>query len=78
MKIAFAKPEQTNSGTLVVGVNEERRMTPSAAALDKKSGGSLTRAMTSSRFKGRKDDLLDIIAPKGLTPPVSPRSPETV
>jgi len=67
MKIAFAKPEQTNSGTLVVGVNEERKMTPSAAALDKKSGGILTRAMTSSRFKGRKDDLLDIIAPKGLS-----------
>jgi leucyl aminopeptidase len=66
MKIAFSKPEQTNSGTLVVGVGEDRKMTPSAAALDKKSGGILTRAMGSSRFKGKKDDLLDIVAPKGL------------
>ncbi|HEX9466175.1 MAG TPA: leucyl aminopeptidase [Alphaproteobacteria bacterium] len=67
MKIAFSKPEQTNSGSLVVGVSEERKLTPSAAALDKKSGGILTRAMGASRFKGKKDDLLDIIAPKGLS-----------
>jgi leucyl aminopeptidase len=67
MKIAFAKPEQVNSGTLIVGVNEDRKLTPSAAALDKKSGGILTRAMSSSRFKGRKDDLLEIVAPKGLS-----------
>jgi leucyl aminopeptidase len=66
MKIAFAKPEQTNSGTLIVGVSEDRKLTPSAAALDKKSGGILTRAMGASRFKGKKDDLLDIVAPKGL------------
>jgi leucyl aminopeptidase len=66
MKIAFAKPEQINSGTLIVGVSEDRKMTPSAAALDKKSAGILTRAMGASRFKGKKDDLLDIVAPKGL------------
>jgi leucyl aminopeptidase len=67
MKIAFSKPEQNNSGTLIVGVSEDRKLTPSAAALDKKSGGILTRAMAASRFKGRKDDILDIVAPKGLS-----------
>jgi len=67
MKIAFSKPDQTNSGSLVVGVSEERKMTPAAAALDKKSGGILTRAMGASRFKGKKDDLLEIVAPKGLS-----------
>ncbi len=67
MKIAFAKPDHTNSGTLIVAVAEDRKLTPSAAALDKKSGGILTRAMASSRFKGRNNDLLDIIAPKGLS-----------
>ena len=66
MKIAFIKPDHVNSGTLVVGVSEERKLTPSAAALDKKSGGILTRAMGASRFKGRKDELLEILAPKGL------------
>ena len=66
MKVAFAKPEPATSGSYVVGVLEDRKMTPAAAALDKKTGGVLTRAMGSSRFKGRKDDVLDIVAPKGL------------
>src|SRR5258708_12837618 len=67
MKIACSKPKQTNSGSLVVGDSEERKLTPSAAAPDKKSGGIRPRAMGASRFKGKKDDLLDIIAPKGLS-----------
>ena len=66
MKIAFAKPEQPTSGTYIVTVLDDRKLTPAAAALDKKTGGLVTRAMASSRFKGRKDDMLDIVAPKGL------------
>ena len=66
MKIAFAKPEQPTTGTYIVGVLDDRKLTPAAAALDKKTGGLVTRAMGSSRFKGRKDDLLDIVAPKGV------------
>jgi leucyl aminopeptidase len=66
MKIAFAKPEQPTSGTYIVTVLDDRKLTPAAAALDKKTGGLVTRAMASSRFKGRKDDVLDIVAPKGL------------
>ena len=66
MKVAFAKPEPATSGSYVVAVLDDRKLTPAAAALDKKTGGVLTRAMGSSRFKGRKDDVLDIVAPKGL------------
>src|SRR5512145_442927 len=66
MKIAFAKPDQASSGTFVVAVTEDRKLTPSAAALDKKTGGVLTRAMASSRFRGRKNELLEILAPKGV------------
>jgi leucyl aminopeptidase len=66
MKIAFAKPEQPTTGTYIVGIFDDRKLTPAAAALDKKTGGLVTRAMGSSRFKGRKDDLLDIVAPKGV------------
>jgi leucyl aminopeptidase len=66
MKIAFAKPEQPTSGTYIVTILDDRKLTPAAAALDKKTGGLVTRAMASSRFKGRKDDMLDIVAPKGL------------
>lgn len=67
MKIAFAKPEQPTSGTYVVGILDDRKLTPAASALDKKTGGLVTRAMGASRFKGRKDDLLEIVAPKGLS-----------
>jgi leucyl aminopeptidase len=66
MKIAFTKPEQPTTGTYIVGILDDRKLTPAAAALDKKTGGLVTRAMGSSRFKGRKDDLLDIVAPKGV------------
>jgi leucyl aminopeptidase len=66
MKIAFLKPEPPSSGAFVVGVLEDRKLTPAAAALDKKTGGVVTRAMASTRFKGKKDEFLDIVAPKGV------------
>jgi leucyl aminopeptidase len=66
MKIAFADPSPPKSGSLVVGVLEERKLTPAAQRLDKATGGMLTRAMAASRFKGRKDDLLTVLAPAGL------------
>ncbi len=66
MKIAFLKPEPPASGAYVVGVLEDRKLTPAAAALDKKTGGVLTRAMATTRFKGKKGEFLDIVAPKGV------------
>ena len=66
MKIAFAKPEQPNAGTYVVGVLEDRKLTPAAAALDKQGGGVVTRAMKSGRFAGRKGETLEIVAPEGV------------
>ncbi len=66
MKIAFAKPEQVNAGAFVVLVAEERKLSPSASALDKKTAGLITRAMTSSRFKGKKGESLEILAPRGV------------
>jgi leucyl aminopeptidase len=67
MKIVFAEPARPKSGTLVVGVLEERQLSPTAAALDKESGGSVTRAIAASRFTGRKDDVLGILAPAQLS-----------
>jgi leucyl aminopeptidase len=66
MKIAFAEPREPNSGTIVVGVLEDRKLTPRAAALDKESGGALKRAMAASRFTGRKDEILGVLAPAKL------------
>jgi leucyl aminopeptidase len=66
MKIAFSKPEAPASGAYVVGILEDRKLTPAAAALDKKTGGVVTRAMATTRFKGKKDEFLDVVAPKGV------------
>jgi leucyl aminopeptidase len=66
MKIAFAEPAPAKSGTIVVGVLEDRELTPSGSALDRETGGALKRAMESSRFRGRKDDVLGVLAPANL------------
>jgi leucyl aminopeptidase len=66
MKIVFAEPSLPKSGSLVVGVLDDRKLTPSAQRADKATGGMLTRAMSASRFKGRKDDTLVVLAPPGL------------
>ncbi len=63
MKIAFAGPAIPKIGTLVVGVGEERLLTPEATALDRDTGGALVRAMAASRFTGKTDQLLSILAP---------------
>ncbi|HZB90846.1 MAG TPA: leucyl aminopeptidase [Stellaceae bacterium] len=66
MKIAFAEPGRPKSGTIVVGVLEDRKLTPTAAALDKETGGALQRAIAASRFTGRKDEVLGVLAPPQL------------
>jgi leucyl aminopeptidase len=66
MKIAFAEVAPPKSGTIVVGVLEDRRLTSTGAALDQETDGALKRAMASSRFTGRKDDVLGVLAPAKL------------
>jgi len=66
MKIAFAKPTIPTSGALVVAVLANKTLTKTGAALDAKSGGSLTRAMEAARFEGKKDQTLMLVAPSGL------------
>jgi leucyl aminopeptidase len=66
MKIAFAAPSRAKSGTVIVTVGEDRKLSPTAAAIDKESGGALQRAMASSRFTGRSDETLMVLAPANL------------
>ncbi|MGH7072727.1 MAG: leucyl aminopeptidase [Stellaceae bacterium] len=66
MKIAFAEPTMSKTGSAVVGVLDDRKLTPSAEALDRATGGMVARAIKASRFKGRKDESLMILAPAGL------------
>ncbi len=65
MKVAISELKLPTSGVLVVGAGSGRKLNPSAAAVDKKSGGALQRAMKTGRFKGEKGQMLEIIAPAG-------------
>ena len=65
MKILFAKAELPKSGAVVVGVLADRKLSPAAAALDKRAKGALTRALAVSRFKGEVGDVLSVLAPRG-------------
>ncbi len=66
MKISFAAPQIPCSGTLVCAVMEERKLLPTADQLDKASGGAIKRAIAASRFTGRSDETLMILAPAKL------------
>ena len=65
MKITFSKPGLPVTGVAVVGVLSNRKMTPSAKALDKKMSGGLVRAMRASKFQGKKDQGLTVMVPAG-------------
>ena len=66
MNIFFAAPSLPNSGALVVGVLEQRKLTPSAAHLNKLTDGALERAIDANGFAGKRGELLEIVAPAGL------------
>jgi leucyl aminopeptidase len=66
MKINFAEPALPKSGAVIVGVLEESKLSPAAADLDKRTGGALKRAIAASRFTGKKDELLAVLAPANL------------
>ncbi len=66
MDIQFGERKLPKKGAVVVGVLAEGKLTPSAAELDKLTGGALARALASGKFKGKKDQLAELIAPAGL------------
>jgi len=63
MKITFSAPTLPEKGAVVVGILEDRTLTPSARKLDERMKGGITRAMAASRFKGKKDQSLAMVAP---------------
>ncbi|HKY95259.1 MAG TPA: leucyl aminopeptidase [Kiloniellales bacterium] len=68
MKISFAAPSPPKTGALIVGVLAKGVLTAAAADLDKATDGALKRAIEASggRFTGKKNQLLDVLAPQGL------------
>ena len=66
MKFAFSEISLPKRGSLAVAIYADNAFSPTAEDVDKKTGGALTRALETSRFKGKKGDFLEIMAPNGL------------
>ncbi len=66
LKISFAAPKLPKTGAVAVGVLEGRKLSPSAAALDKSTGGLIARAVKQGRFSGKTGQILELVAPGGL------------
>ncbi len=65
MKVAFAKPGLPGTGITVVGALQGAKLLPSAEKLDKKTDGAIMRAIRASRFKGEKNQSLNVMGPAG-------------
>jgi len=66
MKFSFAKPALPKAGTIVVTVLAGRTLGAAGRDIDARTGGTLTRAMDASRFEGKKDETLAVLAPRDL------------
>ena len=67
MKIGFSSPTLPRTGTLVVGVLPDRKLPATARRVDKAMGGALSRAIETSRFKGKRGQSLAMPAPAGIS-----------
>ncbi len=66
MKISFAKPGLPETGALVVFGRKDGALEGTAAELEERTGGALSRAMAASRYDGSRGDVVEILAPGGL------------
>jgi leucyl aminopeptidase len=67
MEIAFATSIPDDADTLIVGVNEGRVLRPGAEQLDALTGGAVTKAVSTGRFTGKRDQIVEIVAPAGIS-----------
>ena len=67
MRITFSTQAPPKRGAVAVMVAEGCKLLTTAKRLDEACAGALTRAMNASRFKGKKNELLEVLAPSGLS-----------
>src|SRR5438270_5971396 len=68
MEISFDRLRGFPDGALVVGILDGGNLTDSAAAVDKASGGAVSRALAASRFRGQSGHSLELLVPAGIKP----------
>lgn len=66
MQISFSKAAPPKTGALIIPVIENQVGGAVYADLDKASGGALSKAAKAAKFTGKKDQVLDIVAPHGV------------
>ncbi len=66
MNFAFSDISMPDSGTLAVPVFAENTLSPFAQEVNDIADGALVRAIDDSRFKGKKGDILVILAPQNM------------
>lgn len=67
MKIAFTSPRLPRRGALVVAAFDDGQFDDPAERADEASGGALARAVAASRFSGKPNQTLTLLAPSGLS-----------
>jgi leucyl aminopeptidase len=65
MKINFAGAALPKSGILVVLADEGGKLLAQGVLADKRCNGQLTRAIKAAKFEGKRDSVLDCLAPGG-------------
>lgn len=63
MQITFQAHKLPTTGTAVVVVPEGAKLTKTAEALDKKTKGAIKHAAKAAGFKGKKGEVLELLAP---------------
>jgi leucyl aminopeptidase len=68
MQIEFITAPQADSLTgVIAAITFEGELSTPAHGLDQSAGGAVTRALGQGRFKGAKGQILELVAPAGLT-----------
>lgn len=65
MKLSFSDMALPNTGSVAVFATPDRVLGPAASELDRKTGGTLARAMAAGRFTGKAGETLAVLAPGG-------------
>lgn len=65
MKIKFASAALPKSGNLVVLADEGGKLLPMGALADRNCNGQLSKAIKAAKFEGKRDSVLDCLAPGG-------------
>ncbi|MEQ1889425.1 MAG: leucyl aminopeptidase [Alphaproteobacteria bacterium] len=66
MNISFSALALPRAGSLVVAAMEGGALCKTAAEVDKKCGGAITRAIKAGRFEGKSEQALELLSPAGL------------